>query len=114
VRSYVGLSAAHKRGYPRLLGQLAGDGCPCYHFSKFGRAALSMTSAPMLGVSLLGPFGLRVTQAGLSLLMAIPKTSCVCGRTVYGTGWGTAFKWCMLPYGRVPGAREFLFGVAGQ
>ena len=51
VRSYVGLSVAHKRGYPRLHGQLAGDGCPCYHFSKFGRAALSMTLAPMLGCS---------------------------------------------------------------
>src|SRR6476660_724331 len=46
--------------------------------------------------------------------MAIPKTSCVCGTIVHGTGWRTAFKWCMLPYGPVPGETEFLFGGGGR
>src|SRR5262249_13738360 len=46
--------------------------------------------------------------------MAIPKTSCVCGTIVRGTGWRIAFKWCMLPYGPIPGATESLFGVGGR
>jgi hypothetical protein len=78
---------------------------------RFGRVPLSMTLARILGVLLLGAHGLWVIWDGLWLLMAIPKTLCVCGTTLRGMGWSTAFKWCMLPFGPLPGVMEFPFGA---